>query len=534
MDLYGLIVDANNDSFTFKPTINNIDYSMGSISSAYLKITNIDDNKVSTISFKSVDSLVLTINDFSSLKSGNYELNLVLEDTSNKNYTFPNLGSSLLTVSSTSISIEGNSLSSQMVSEIYNKMKSDVIQGEPGPQGIQGPKGDTGEPGPQGPQGEQGDKGDTGTFDNNSLTTVPAFVKLQAQVNNNMERIATPYQFGAKGDGVTDDTSAMQSMFDSGQELFFISGYFNVSKTLSIDHDCTLIIAGTINASAQMDTLIKTTAEVALQGSGMGAIDLKYNANIGILVTRNSLAIITGIRIYNVPSNGIGIKTDIYSGDTHGYVHLNECTVKNDKETSNSIAIYTGRDSIYSHLETINLTTGIYSAGWDVFINGFHPWNDITSVVNQGIGIHASSSSNGIFISNYYCDTMKYGLYLDADTSFYISNMLPLWNTSFYNESSNSGHPFIVYYSNNQLTNPGSNGFIVNSDFTQSPGDSIVPCLCSIPTNQIQLQNVPTTGYWNMPTSQKVIMTKKYGLKVTPNGFYKTTDGGSTWSVASI
>ena len=974
MDLYGLIVDANNDSFTFKPTINNIDYSMGSISSAYLKITNIDDNKVSTISFKNVDTLVLTINDFSSLKSGNYELNLVLEDTSNKNYTFPNLGSSLLTVSSTSISIEGNSLSSQMVSEIYNKMKSDVIQGatgpqgpkgdtgepgpqgeqgptgpagangksptvtigttsvasdenpakvtnsgtdtdvvldfvlpkgqqgpqgevgpqglqgpkgdkgdtgpqgpqgeqgpkgdtgatgpqgergpaggassitvgttttldageqakvtnsgndvdavldfaipqgeqgpkgdkgdtgepgpqgpkgdtgEPGPQGEQGPKGDTGEPGPQGeqgpkgdkgdtgpqgpqgpkgdkgdtgpqgpqgpkgdtgtiqlgntvssipqviwnsngqtyfkgyvdsdgsehtettdvgtdyiqakandmytiqlpanmlpftggaklrviwfdsnksvinaqdvgtitppyawtvqapnntnymrlsfyvgmnadvdgnkynivitdlgnsnvtnsgndlnanlqfnlasgpvgtpgiqgepgpqgpqgeqgpkgdkgdtgpqgpqgpkgdtgatgPQGEQGPKGDTGepgpqgeqgpkgdkgatgTFDNNSLTTVPAFVKLQAQVNNNMERIATPYQFGAKGDGVADDTLAMQSMFDSGQELFFISGYFNVSKTLSIDHDCTLIIAGTINASAQMDTLIKTTAEVALQGSGMGAIDLKYNANIGILVTRNSLAIITGIRIYNVPSNGIGIKTDIYSGDTHGYVHLNECTVKNDKETSNSIAIYTGRDSIYSHLETINLTTGIYSAGWDVFINGFHPWNDITSVVNQGIGIHASSSSNGIFISNYYCDTMKYGLYLDADTSFYISNMLPLWNTSFYNESSNSGHPFIVYYSNYQLTNPGSNGFIVNSDFTQSPGDNLVPCLCSIPTNQIQLQNVPTTGYWNMPTSQKVIMTEKYGLKVTPNGFYKTTDGGSTWSVASI
>lgn len=153
MDLYGLTVDVNNDNFTFKPTINNIDYSMGSISSAYLKITNIDDNKVSTISFKNVDTLVLTINDFSSLKSGNYELNLVLEDTSNKNYTFPNLGSSLLTVSSTSISIEGNSLSSQMVSGIYDKMKSDVIQGATGPQGPQGE---------QGPQGPKGDKGDTG------------------------------------------------------------------------------------------------------------------------------------------------------------------------------------------------------------------------------------------------------------------------------------------------------------------------------------------------------------------------------------
>lgn len=209
MDLYGLIVDVNNDSFTFKPTINNIDYSMSNISSAYLKITNIDDNKVSTISFKNVDTLVLTINDFLSLSSGNYELNLVLEDNSNKNYVFPNLGSSLLTVSSTSVSIEGNSLSSQMVSEIYNKMKSDVIQGATGPAGENGksptvtigstsvasdenpakvtnsgtdtdvildfvlPKGQQGpqgEQGPTGPQGEQGSKGEKG--DAGAITTV--------------------------------------------------------------------------------------------------------------------------------------------------------------------------------------------------------------------------------------------------------------------------------------------------------------------------------------------------------------------------
>lgn len=146
MDLYGLIVNVNNNDFSFIPTINNNDYDMSNISSAYIKVSSISENETSTISFKNVDNLILTISDFSSLKSGNYELNLVLEDTSNKNYVFPNLGYSLLTVSSTSISIEGNSLSSQMVSEIYNKMKSDVIRGATGaqgPKGEQGPKGDT-------------------------------------------------------------------------------------------------------------------------------------------------------------------------------------------------------------------------------------------------------------------------------------------------------------------------------------------------------------------------------------------------------
>lgn len=64
------------------------------------------------------------------------------------------------------------------------------LSGAQGPQGPVGPKGDKGDTGPQGPQGSQGpqgpkgDKGDTGTVDNAGLTTAPAFVSLQTQVNN--------------------------------------------------------------------------------------------------------------------------------------------------------------------------------------------------------------------------------------------------------------------------------------------------------------------------------------------------------------
>lgn len=64
------------------------------------------------------------------------------------------------------------------------------LSGAQGIQGPQGPKGDTGLTGPQGPkgdtgpQGAKGDKGDTGTVDNAGLTTAPAFVELQTQVDN--------------------------------------------------------------------------------------------------------------------------------------------------------------------------------------------------------------------------------------------------------------------------------------------------------------------------------------------------------------
>ena len=62
--------------------------------------------------------------------------------------------------------------------------------GATGPQGPKGEKGDTGLTGPQGPkgatgpQGPKGDKGDTGSVDNAGLTTAPAFVNLQTQVND--------------------------------------------------------------------------------------------------------------------------------------------------------------------------------------------------------------------------------------------------------------------------------------------------------------------------------------------------------------
>ena len=73
-------------------------------------------------------------------------------------------------------------------------------QGIQGPVGPQGPKGDTGPQGPQGiqgPQGPKGDKGDTGTVDNAGLTTAPAFVNLQTQVDNSA--VGTNLLLGTSG-----------------------------------------------------------------------------------------------------------------------------------------------------------------------------------------------------------------------------------------------------------------------------------------------------------------------------------------------
>ena len=47
--------------------------------------------------------------------------------------------------------------------------------------------------------------------------------------------------FGAKGDGVADDTNAIQSMFDSkASVIFFPKGIYNISKTITITTSCSI------------------------------------------------------------------------------------------------------------------------------------------------------------------------------------------------------------------------------------------------------------------------------------------------------
>lgn len=104
-------------------------------------------------------------------------------------------------------------------------------QGEPGPTGPQGDKGDKGdkgdtgpqgEPGQTGPQGVKGEKGDTGSVDNSALTTAPAFVALQTQVNNSA--VGTNLLTGTSGTLQTYSGSGWGSGNLSSTNISLISG----------------------------------------------------------------------------------------------------------------------------------------------------------------------------------------------------------------------------------------------------------------------------------------------------------------------
>ena len=105
------------------------------------------------------------------------------------------------------------------------------LKGDRGPQGSMGPAGDIGPKGDKGDQGQIGPKGDTGSFDNASLTTLPAFVDFKTQIDNKVSTLSS---------GAPSAVSQVSSMTDktknyvyTGTETGYTSGnwyYWNGEK----------------------------------------------------------------------------------------------------------------------------------------------------------------------------------------------------------------------------------------------------------------------------------------------------------------
>ena len=142
-------------------------------------------------------------------------------------------------------------------------------KGESGAQGPTGPKGDPGEIGPQGPQGEPGAAGDDGyspikgidywtptdqqaiinefkavSYQEQTLTETE-----QSQARQNINALnkavypATPQDYGAKGDGRTDDTLAFQTALARNRVVHVPGGEYIIKKPLMINENSGLVLS---------------------------------------------------------------------------------------------------------------------------------------------------------------------------------------------------------------------------------------------------------------------------------------------------
>lgn len=129
-----------------------------------------------------------------------------------------------------------------------------------------------------------------------------AFIKFKSRLAGSIERSlreklddrVSVKDFGAKGDGVTDDTDALQRAIDSGRSLYFPDGIYLTSRTLIIAANSSLHISGNnfghVN-DARKGAVIKHTAENSavfrVRGGAIGGsisglyLDLMHASSVG-------------------------------------------------------------------------------------------------------------------------------------------------------------------------------------------------------------------------------------------------------------
>lgn len=124
-----------------------------------------------------------------------------------------------------------------------------------------------------------------------------------AEMDNNLKNLnygsyisVKDSAYGAVGDGITDDTAAIQSAINASYNkvLLIPSGNTFLSGTLNITSPITIILEGTLKYKDNTGTFINVTSASDFILVGPGKIDLNATQYIGIQISNSTSPIISG------------------------------------------------------------------------------------------------------------------------------------------------------------------------------------------------------------------------------------------------
>lgn len=278
--------------------------------------------------------------------------------------------------------------------------------------GLKGPKGDTGGTGPRGPAGSDASvtassiagamglsglsAGDQIAVDTVGADGRPASWKKKARDVLNVK------DFGAKGDGSTDDTAAIQAAIDYAVAAGRRSVYFPAG---------TYIVTSPLHAQVKTGTTTVGGATRSKYAYGMG-LTLR-GEQVGKTVLRK-----TGQATYTIPANnningGSTVDTTLFFGGTEGTgLYVSDLSIEN-ASTGECYAIYATRARCV--LERLNVCTnshGIYLYGWlnnltDIIITakekGLWVANATSTVCNK---VFVAGCNNPYYLVSAYYSTL--------------------------------------------------------------------------------------------------------------------------------
>lgn len=243
----------------------------------------------------------------------------------------------------------------------------------------------------------------------------------------------TPQMYGAKGDGVKDDTYAIQSAFDSSKMVVFPNGTYNISAPLEIKHDIRVLcdVNVQLRPVATMDALLKVgvtidgyvtpaftnLVKVLWDGGTFWGAYSSYEVTDVIYTEKTYHSLFSNVTIVNVSTNGVHI-----AGDVGAYCCFDNCVVRGKYGNGQRGFFVERSDQAITNCSVIDCIRGFETTGNSILFDKCTAWMANDMNWKNTICFYLGGFYNKI--TNSIIDTMFYGIRFKSDFKYGSANNL--------------------------------------------------------------------------------------------------------------
>ena len=248
----------------------------------------------------------------------------------------------------------------------------------------------------------------TTTVQNGAITETKINAEFLPYITNSY---ITPQMFGAKGDGISDDTDNIKATItyarDKKSVIVFPAGNYGISEPLDVNFDIKIIGENAFIIPLKdmthfmgINTTEKTNSGYIF-GLGFSAGDT-FSVTTGIKISYVANFRLHGLKIFNTTVGIDYIK---------GYELLvDSCLIRTSIPSEDSIGMdIKTSDSHFSNIIIINYHVGIYDEYGGNFYDKIHAWIANTAIVKNSIYFRANGSA---YISQCFNDTYETAIYI--------------------------------------------------------------------------------------------------------------------------